>query len=98
MGERATERQAMNKPSFLAHLFCKRFAAYAVLLSLLFAGAHLLGFREHVGILSGTSSLTAQDQYFGAMYLLLYAGFVVFVPIFLLATALGEILVRWLKL
>lgn len=68
-----------------AYWFGERLIVYALLLTVLFLATHLLGFREHVGILSGTSSLNVQDMFFGSLYLLLYLGFVVLAPIMLLA-------------
>ena len=77
--------------SLLIRFLGQRFTAYALLLSLLFTGAHLLGFREYTGILSGTASLDQYHQYYGAIYILLYVNFAVTVPILLLAGVLTEI-------
>ena len=77
--------------SLLTRFLGQRFTAYAILLTLLFAGAHLLGFREYTGILSGTASLDQYHQYYGVLYILLYVNFAVTVPILLLAGVLTEI-------
>lgn len=84
----------VTKPSFISRLSCKRFIAYAIVVSLLFGGVHLLGFREHTGILSGTASPNGFHEYYGAIYVILYISFVVFVPILLIASLLTELLRR----
>ncbi|MCW5211820.1 hypothetical protein VU04_02795 [Desulfobulbus sp. TB] len=77
--------------SLSARFISQRFTAYAILFILLFAGAHLLGFREYTGILSGTASLDQYHQYYGVLYILLYVNFVVIVPVLLIASVLTEI-------
>lgn len=77
--------------SLPARFIGQRFTAYAILFILLFAGAHLLGFREYTGILSGTASLDQYHQYYGVLYILLYVNFAVTVPILLIAGVLTEI-------
>lgn len=85
-----TREPMISVPSFISGLSCKRFIAYAMLLFLLFMGAHLLGFREHTGILSGTDFPDKYHLYFGAIYIILYASFVVIAPILLIASLLIE--------
>jgi hypothetical protein len=86
----------MNRRSLPSGYFCKQFVPYALLFSVLLLTAHLFGFREHVGIISGTSSPKFEEMFFGAMYLLLYIGSVVLVPILLLASVL-DVLFRYLQ-
>ena len=88
----------MTKPFLTSGLSCKRFIAYAILISLLFWGVHLLGFREYTGILSGTASLNKYHQYYGAIYIILYMCFVVIVPVLLIASVLTEIGVILMRL
>jgi len=89
--ENNTREPMISEPSFFSGLSCKSFIAYATLLFLLFMGAHLLGFREHTGMLSGTDSPDEYHLYFGAIYIILYASFVVIAPILLIASLLIEI-------
>ena len=62
-----------------------RFLAYAALLSVLFIVAHLLGFREYTGILSGTAAFGAACQFMGALYIILYLCFTGIVPVLVIA-------------
>lgn len=89
MGTRETERTAM-KPivQFVRAIWKNRFLKAAVVLSILFCGVHILGFRAHTNIISGTGEFTAWHMYCGVGYLLLYVGFVVLVPIFVIAAIL----------
>ena len=88
----------ITQSSLFSGLSCKRFLAYALLLSLLFLGAYVFGFREYTGILSGTASLSEHYQYCGAIYIILYMCFVVIVPILLIASGLTEIKVIFKRL
>jgi hypothetical protein len=90
--------QIITQSSDSLGLSFKRFLAYAVVISLLFFGAHLFGFREYTGILSGTASLSKHHQYYGAIYIILYMCFVVIVPILLIASLLTEIRVAFKRL
>ena len=69
----------------LVQLFQSRFIGYALLLSLLFGITHLLGFRVHTNILSGTASLDPWHQFYGTLYLLLYTSFVLLVPVLIIS-------------
>ncbi len=88
--ESSTGKPINTVPSFISGLSCKRFIAYAILLSLLYMGAHLLGFREYTAVLSGTASFSKRHQFFGAFYIIFYMCFVVIVPVLLIASVLTE--------
>lgn len=60
----------------------------AVLWSLAFGVAHLLGFRAFTSFLSGTADFGILQRLFGAAYLVLYAAFVLLVPILIIAAGL----------
>jgi len=64
------------------------FVKRAVLWSLAFCVAHLLGFRAYMSLLSGTAPLGQMERAFGATYLVLYVGFVFLVPVLLIAAGL----------
>ena len=76
-----TDQQTLHNSTMIRAMLHNRFIAYALLVSVLFGVSHLLGFRVHTSILSGTSSLSGLDQFYGALYLLLYLLFVTGVPI-----------------
>ena len=63
------------------------FFAAALVLSLLFAVCHVLGWREYTGFLSG-NSLTEGQAARGIAYALAYFSFAVAVPIMVLASAI----------
>ena len=71
---------------------CHRFISYAIVFTVLFLSAHLLGFREQTAVLSGTSVATPLQQICGLVYILLYLCFVAFVPILLIASAVVKAL------
>ena len=69
-------------------LSCRRFLAYAVVLTGLFLIAHLAGWREYTGALSGTGPADPSQAYRGGSYVILYLGVTIAVPILLIAAAL----------
>ena len=75
-----------------------RFLTYAVLLSVLFIVAHLLGFREYTGILSGTAALGDAYKFMGTLYILLYISFTGIVPILVIAGLLRIVTLKIIKL
>ncbi len=68
----------------------------AALWSLAFGVAHLFGLRTYTSLLSGTGSLSPLESVFGAIYLVLYAGFVTLIPILLIAAGLLK-LIAWIS-
>ncbi len=75
----------------------RRFFSYALLLSVLFALAHLAGLKDHTAVLAGTHSGGVVPQYFGVAYLIVYVMFVCLVPVLVIAgllLLLGERLTR----
>ena len=64
------------------------FLKRAVLYSLAFGLAHLLGFRAYTSLLSGTASFGVLQCMFGTVYLVLYLGFVLLAPVLLIASGL----------
>ncbi len=83
-----------------AELFSpKDFLRRAVMLALLFLAAHLAGLREYTSILNGTVASPelgrGMSAFLGLVYVFAYLGFVLLVPILLLAAAL---LTGWRKL
>jgi hypothetical protein len=64
----------------------------AAAISVIFLLAHLAGFREYTGILNGTiGSLTLGwnlSAFLAVIYILFYLGFVVLVPVLVLAAIL----------
>jgi hypothetical protein len=75
------------------------FVARAVLITALFCVSELLGLREYTTFLSGTSAnLNVSWQTaatLGLIHLLLYVGFILLVPIFLIAAGLLAAWNRW---
>ncbi len=67
-----------------------------VLWSLLFGVVHMLGFRAYTSLLSGTADFGLLQRLFGAVYLVLYAVFVLLVPVLIIAAGLlkGGMLTR----
>ena len=59
-----------------------------VICTILFCAAHLLGFRQYTALLSGTMEMDLTCRLCGAAYILLYAGMVLMVPIWLIAAAI----------
>ncbi len=76
------------------------FVVRAVAIALLFCVSELLGFREYTTFLSGTSAnLNVSWQTaatLGLIHLLLYVGFILLVPVFLLSAVLIATANRWL--
>jgi hypothetical protein len=76
----------------------KDFVRRAFVLTLLFALAHVLGLKEFTSVLTSTTGSVAlgwtTSALLGLTYVLLYLGFVLLVPIFLLTAA---ILFVWSK-
>src|ERR1051326_698063 len=70
----------------------KDFVRRALILILLFALAHLFGLKEFTSVLNGTTGSVAlswtTSTLLGLTYVLLYLGFVLLVPIFLLTAAI----------
>ena len=75
---------------------CRRFMGYAVTLAALFLIAHVAGFREYTGVLSGALRLDWR-AFGGAAYLLLYAAWVFVVPPLLIAAALTKLWGVWAR-
>ncbi len=75
------------------------FLARAILITLLFSLSELLGLREYTTFLSGTSAnpnLTWQTAAtLGLIHLLLYIGFILLVPVFLITATLLAAWNRW---
>ncbi len=88
MNKETTTCNPAEKKAAGSKLSVKRFTMYALVLTVLFACVHLLGFREYTSILSGTASFGTKYQYYGVLYLLLYICFVVIVPILLTGSLL----------
>jgi hypothetical protein len=88
-------RRVWKADTFSATAFLVRAAAITVL----FGFSELLGLREYTTFLSGTSAnLNVSWQtasLFGLIHLLLYVGFILFVPIFLLTAVLLTVWSRW---
>lgn len=81
--------------SLTGRVLKRRFFAYPLVVALLFACVHLLGFRRYVGVLSGTASVTGFRHYAGGLYIILYVATVVLVPISTAAGVLKEIWMRY---
>ena len=77
------------------------FLKRAILWSLVFGLAHVLGFRAYASLLSGTASFGICQRLFGTTYLVLYVGFVILVPVLLIAsgllTAVALASSRWMR-
>jgi hypothetical protein len=77
----------------------KDFVRRALILTFLFAIAHLCGLKEFTSVLNGTTGSVAlgwtTSALLGLAYVLLYLGFVLLAPIFLLTAA---ILFTWARL
>ena len=75
------------------------FVARAVAVTTLFALSELLGLREYTTFLSGTSANVSMGwsltSALGLTHLLLYVGFILLAPIFLIAAALIAAWNRW---
>lgn len=73
---------------------------YAALIAGAYAILHAAGWREHVSILSGTLSEAggsfATQAWQAGLYLVAYFGFVILVPILLLAAAIQILAIRLL--
>ena len=69
-----------------------RFLRNAVLLVAAFALVHLLGFKEYISVLSGTASYGICQRMFGALYLVLYMGFVFMTPVLIIAAGLLQLI------
>ena len=70
----------------------RRFLRDAVVLSVLFLIAHLLGLRQYTSVLSGTASCGSLRRLGGIMYLTFYFLFVVCVPVLVIAAGLARAL------
>ena len=70
----------------------KDFVRRALILTLLFALGHVFGLKEFTSVLNGTTGSMAlgwtTSALLGLTYVLLYLGFVLLVPIFLLTAAI----------
>jgi hypothetical protein len=77
----------------------KDFVRRAVVVAVIFLTVHLAGLREYTCILNGTSGSVAlgrgMSAFLGLAYVFAYLGFVLLVPILLLAAAM---LVGWNRL
>ncbi len=82
--QRTRARRSFASPGYLLE--------WAVMLSVLFIIAHLFGLREYTSVLNGTigsTNLSWQTASFlGAAYVFVYLGFVVVVPILILAAGI----------
>src|SRR4051794_2746770 len=76
----------------------QHFLSVAVTLGVFFMLVHLVGFREHTALLSGTAASAdvgmRLSAFYGIVYILLYLGCVVVAPILVLAAGL---LALWQK-
>ena len=77
-------------PDFVRRVLRDPFAGYAILLLVLFVAVHLLGFREYVGIISGTESADAYHPFYAVIYIILYISLAIAVPILLIAGILCQ--------
>ena len=75
----------------------KSFLFLSLALIFLFLLLHLLGSREHVGVLSGTSSASLPQQLLGLLYLFSFVAAVFLSPIFLLAAGSLELWGRLIR-
>ena len=77
----------------------KDFVRRAVVLTIIFLAVHLAGLREYTTILNGTAASVELGRgmcaFLGLAYVFAYLGFVLLVPILLLAAAM---LVGWKRL
>ena len=68
---------------------------WAVLLAVLFIIAHVAGLRQFTSILNGTNGSTTLDwqtaAFFGVVYIFVYLGFVIAVPVLILAAGILKI-------
>lgn len=75
------------------------FVARAIAVTMLFAVSELLGLREYTTFLSGTSANVnlgwSLTSVLGLTHLLLYVGFILLAPIFLIAAGLITAWNRW---
>lgn len=67
------------------------FLLSAVLTSLFHLILHLLGLRTYVSILSGTMAFDFSEALGGLVYLISYGAFILFAPIFLIASGLASL-------
>ncbi len=76
------------------------FVVRAALIALLYCASELFGLREYVTFLSGTSANPGVSWQtaatLGLIHLLLYVGFILFVPICLITAGLLCLLIRWI--
>ena len=85
-----------------AEFFSPRdFVRRALVITVLFVIVHLTGLREFTSFLSGTMGSTKLgwegSAFLGLTYIFAYLGFILIVPIFLLAAGLLVIWKRWTK-
>ena len=77
------------------------FVARAVILTAFFCISEMLGFREYTSFLSGTSASLTLSWYtaaiLGLVHLVLYVGFILLVPCFLITAGLLAIWGRFRK-
>jgi len=73
----------------------KRFLIPAFLVGALFVMAHAVGLRSRTGVLSGTDPVGFADTFLGIVYILLYLGTVVLVPVLLITFALVAVFMRF---
>ena len=78
----------MNDPRLWSN---RRFFAYALVLSALYALARLAGLEAHTSVLAGVNAGGYAAQYFGLVHLLLYVAFVLVVPVLVIAGGLLEL-------
>lgn len=74
------------------------FLMLAATLAVVYLSCHLLGWREHVGFLSGTWAPGETGEsvlLMGVLYVLSYFGFVLAVPILVLGAAIFRLLLRF---
>jgi hypothetical protein len=71
-----------------------RMILVALLLAVVYGLLHVAGGRAEVGILSGTLAGSDLDRLFGLAYALAWFGFVLVVPVLLLAISIAALLRR----
>jgi len=67
------------------------FIAWSVIIAALYCGVHLLGFRDYTSILCGTVP-SASKAFAGALYIILYFGFIIASPVLLGASLVFTLL------
>ncbi len=88
-----SECQGTEKPGQrkLDPYSCRRFVVYSVLCLSLLMISHLAGFRQHTNIMSGTDVFNAWHNFAGSLYMMVYFGSVMIVPVLVLASIMVKV-------